>query len=552
MRQGQKRTYGFVLPVAALIVCAVCARVASRYGYYMTLLGIVRAVIYIGLLTAWGISVRARIIQTQVRRYLLAEAGLMLLWLLLRTVKYNLNNMTAERLLWYGYYLPMLFIPVLAVLVALSLGRPENYCLPRWTRMMYLPSALLLLLVLSNDLHQLVFSFPTGVLSDAEYDYGIGYYVVLAWIVLCAAAALVLILVKCRIPRSRYYLWLPALPFALALAYCAAYIRGVYWVWLLAGDLTVSLCLIITAILESCIQCGLIQSNTGYGALFAASTVRARITNEQLQLQAVSATADRPLSQTEMHRTAGGETVHLDEHTLLRGHPIQHGYVFWEEDIAELSAVTAQLEQTREELRDTGDVLKEESAQKSRWLRLTEENRLYDMMERDTLTQVELLSRYLAQLRTTEDEAQARRLLGKIVAVGTYIKRRSNLIFVAGQRGSVDAGELRLCLNESAANLALCGVECKAAVALEGALSPAQANAVYDLFEAAAEVSLDTLTSLLLFAGQEGDVIRVNLSAACGADMTVLCRSFPSLRACRDEDGLWYLTATFPGKAVDV
>ena len=548
MSRARKRKYGAVLLVAALIVCAIAARVAARYGYYMTLLGIVRAVIYIGLLSAWGISVRMRIVQTQARRYLLAEAGLMLLWLILRTVKYNIYDPVAERLLWYGYYFPMLFIPVLAVLVALSLGRPENYCPPRRTRLLYLPTALLLLLVLTNDFHQLVFSFPTGVLSDADYKYGIGYYMALAWIVLCAAAALVLIAVKCRIPRSRYYLWLPVVPFALALAYCAAYIKGIYWVWLLAGDLTVSLCLIITAIFESCIQCGLIQSNTGYDALFAASTVRARITDEHFRLSAVSAAANRPLSQMELYRAAAGESVHLDEQTLLRGHPIHSGYVFWEEDIAELSAVTSQLEQTREELRDTGDILKEESAQKARWLRLTEENRLYDMIERDTRTQVELLDGYLTQLRTTDDEAQARRLLGRIVVVGTYIKRRSNLIFVAGQRGAVDAGELRLCLNESAANLALCGVDCKTAVTLEGALSPAQANAVYDLFEAAAELSLSSLRSLLLFAGQEGDIVRVNLSAACDADLTALQGRFPSLTAARDEDGLWYLTAAFPGK----
>ena len=544
----RKRKYGVGLLVAALMICAICARVAARYGYYAAPMGIVRAVIYIGLLAAWGISVQTHIIQTEVRRYLLAIAGLMLLWLTLRTVKYNTYHMTAERFLWYGYYLPMLFIPVLAVLVALSLGKPENYRLPKGTHLLYLPSALLLLLVLTNDLHQLVFIFPDGVLSDNHYRYGVGYYVVLAWMVLCAAASLVLILTKCRIPQSRRYLWLPVVPFALALAYCAAYIKGVYWVWLLAGDLTVSMCLIITAIFESCIQCGLIQSNTGYDALFAASTVKARITDEDFRLQSVSAAADRHLQQDALRRAAGGGTIHLDDHTLLRSHPIHRGFVFWEEDIAELAAVTTQLEQTREELQDTGDVLKEESAQKARWLRLTEENRLYDMMERDTRTQVELLNDDLTQLRTAENEADARRLLGKIVVVGTYIKRRSNLIFVAGQRGAVDTGELRLCLNESAANLGLCGVKCKTSVMAEGALAPEQANNVYDLFEAAVELSLDSLTSLLLFVGREGDAVCVNLSAACGADMTALCRRFPTLTVTRDEDGLWYMTAAFPEK----
>lgn len=136
----RKRKYGVVLLVAVLMICAVCARVAARYGYYAEVLSIVRALIYIGLLAAWGISVQTRIIQTQVRRYLLVIAGLMLLWLTLRTVKYNTYHMTAERFLWYGYYLPMLFIPVLAVLVALSLGKPENYRLPKWTHFLYLPS----------------------------------------------------------------------------------------------------------------------------------------------------------------------------------------------------------------------------------------------------------------------------------------------------------------------------------------------------------------------------------------------------------------------------
>lgn len=46
-----------------------------------------------------GIFVQTRIIQAQVRRYLLAIAGLMLLWLTLRTVKYNTYNITAERFL---------------------------------------------------------------------------------------------------------------------------------------------------------------------------------------------------------------------------------------------------------------------------------------------------------------------------------------------------------------------------------------------------------------------------------------------------------------------
>ena len=66
---------------------------------------------------------------------------------------------------------PMLFIPMLSVFVSQSLGKDEAFRLPRWTKLLYIPTLLLLLLVLTNDLHRQVFSFPSGVLSDGEYRY---------------------------------------------------------------------------------------------------------------------------------------------------------------------------------------------------------------------------------------------------------------------------------------------------------------------------------------------------------------------------------------------
>ena len=95
-----------------------------------------------------------RIVQTQVRRYLLAISVLMVLWILLRSIKFSIDNMDAERWLWYFYYFPMLLIPMLSVFVSLSLGKGEDFQLPRWTKLLYFPTLLLLLLVLTNDLHQ--------------------------------------------------------------------------------------------------------------------------------------------------------------------------------------------------------------------------------------------------------------------------------------------------------------------------------------------------------------------------------------------------------------
>lgn len=535
----RKRKYGVVLLVAVLMICAVCARVAARCGYYAEVLSIVRALIYIGLLAAWGISVQTRIIQTQVRRYLLVIAGLMLLWLTLRTVKYNTYHMTAERFLWYGYYLPMLFIPVLAVLVALSLGKPENYRLPKWTHFLYLPSALLFLLVLTNDLHQLVFFFPTGVLSTREYDYGIGYYVVLAWMVLCAAAALVIILAKCRIPQSRRYLWLPVVPFALALGYCAAYIKGVYWVWLLAGDLTVSMCLIITAIFESCIQCSLIQSNTHYAELFHASTIGALITDRDFSVACAAENARSVDSQTLM--AAAESPVVTADGIRISEAPIRWGHVFWEDDISPMLAVLKELDDTREELQSYGSILQAENAQKARRKKLEEQERLYRAMQEKAAAPAVRLSNLAKALQGVQDADAARFLLWKMTVIGAYLKRRSNLIFLADRDGMVPVSEVALCLNESMDNLRLHVRRCASRLDFEGELRLETAAALYDFFEAAIELAMDDLSGAAANVTRKEDACVLSLMLQCGTDLTSLRAAYPDAFV-ENEDGVWYCT----------
>ena len=55
-------------------------------------------------------------------------AALMLLWLILRTLKYSVvTDLTAGRYIWYLYYLPMLLLPLLWVYIALSMGKSEDY-----------------------------------------------------------------------------------------------------------------------------------------------------------------------------------------------------------------------------------------------------------------------------------------------------------------------------------------------------------------------------------------------------------------------------------------
>ena len=178
----------------------------------------------------------------------------MVFWLVIRSTNYFfVADAEIKRYLWYLYYLPMLFIPLFSLFVAISLGKPANARLSKTVLLLlYIPTVLCLLLVLTNDFHQLVFSFPKGeVWTDKNNGYTFGYYIVLGWEIICALAAFVIMLIKCRHSQRKKYL--PFLLLICSIGYALIYVSGAEWMQLIGGDITAAQCLMFTGILECCI-----------------------------------------------------------------------------------------------------------------------------------------------------------------------------------------------------------------------------------------------------------------------------------------------------------
>lgn len=534
---------------AALAIIA--AAVLRQLGFYVNeqldlLFTILRGSIYIVLFAAWGVSTRNRIIQPQVRRYLTAIAALMVFWLTVRTIKYSLDEAAwLMRHLWYLYYLPMLFIPFLAVFVALSLGKPENYRLPKWTALLYIPTFALLLMVLTNDLHQLVFVFPAdAVVWMDDYHYAIVYFLAVGWIILCALTALVIMLIKCRVPHSRKVLMLPFVPVAIALLYGVLYILrmigipGLAWTRVIAGDMTVVFSLLIAAVLESCIQCGLIQANTHYMELFDASTVGAQITDPEYHV-VLSSGAAKTVDIGVLRQTKQAPVM-LEGGIRVSGAPIKNGQVIWTEDMSPLINVLADLEEAKENLQDNKDILKEEHALKVREAHISEQERLYHIIQRDTEKQILLMDEMIEQAENTASDEERRNILKKMLVIGAYLKRRSNLVFLSDKDSVLASRKLELSIEESINNLETFGVTCGFISELTEPILAMNVIAMYDFFEEVAERSLDNMSSILIHAGKKPDFIFFSVDTDSGSDFSDLASD--TVTAVQDEDGEWKLT----------
>lgn len=497
---------------------------------------LLRSTIHVCLILGWCVSIHRRILHAPVQRYLLSAGGLMALWLVIRTCKWFFVPAAhpLERFCWYGYYIPIVLIPLMGVFVIACMGKPEDYAPSRRQKLLYIPALLLIACVFTNDLHQRVFSFPQeGPLTDDVYSYQILYFFIMAWVVGVSAYFVVMLLVKSRVPGRRSVQTLPALVLAAAVP-----------LWILYGlrlvnyDMTAANCMVILLLLECAIRSGQIPSNSHYNELFRASTVAAQIVDRDYQVCYASESA-KPLSRDLMRQAEQGP---VDQGGLrLHSAPIAGGHVLWQDDMTPVIRLMEQLQSAQEALSESNELLKAELELRQRQGKVTEKNRLYDRIAREVAPQLEVLEQLLDCDR--RDPEQTRSTLMAVCIISAYIKRRGNLLLLGEESQCVPARELEYCLRESADNIRQAQVSVFLGSDCQGTLPVAWIVAVYDLFETLMEQLLPTTNALLIQLKSREGSLSLRLRVGCSGQVEV-----PDLSALTALGG----TALFSGEDEDV
>ena len=172
-------------------------------------------------------------------------------------------------------------------------------------------------------------------------------------------------------------------------------------------------------------------------------------------------------------------------------------------------------------------------------------NQLYDKIQRQTARQSKLLAEFIEAYSVEEDEEKRKKILGKIVVIGAYIKRRSNLILIAEQTVKISIRELELCFRETIKNLEWNHVEAGFSTALEEIRSE-DAMQIYDFFEAVIEESLEDLSAFMLYLKREDEGIVVSMSVDCKTDLQEIAGRCGA-HVEQDFDGTWLLSLTLKG-----
>lgn len=537
MKRNTRQLISLIV-VFALIAAAYSCRMLSKFDIGGVYVNYIRAALYLLLFSLWGYSLDRRIIQPQTLHCLRLTAALMLVWLVLRTLKYEIvTDPTVARYIWYLYYLPMLFIPLLGVYIALSLGKPQEIRLNVRTGCLALVPAVLFLSVITNDLHQQVFAFSGGVpggQDNSSFSHRPLYFACLVWMVACMVFSLVRLLNKSRIPGSGKKNLAPFVTGCITVLYGVLYLSGLPAVRWWFGDMNVMFCLLFAAIYESCIRCRMIQSNTGYVELFEATTLAACIADSSGNIVLRSHAACEDIACPEE-----GTQVFRPDGIRISSAPISGGYAVWQDNVRPLTELRAKLSGNKAIIKNNKEKLQEAYFIQKKLYELTEKNRIYDELEARYGKQINRIGQLLKQCEDT-GPAEVQNLLKRILLLGTYIKRGANLYFLGMEYELLPQQELRLTVDEAVRVMTVCGTECSVVYRTTKPMRSTEVMRLFDLLKTVAEMTINGLQSLFISVSDS----EMDLSVECTADLSFIASSDITVRR---EDGLWLVRTPIGG-----
>ena len=545
MKYSKKRTLSYGVILISVLLAYICRLVKSENVFMRNLADQCRNCIYQGMYCAWVIYLEKHVVHKKMRRCLTGIGCLMVFWFFIRTVKFHIfYEPLGEHICWYLYYVPMILIPVLGLSAALFFVEKDEEKTVRKIIILLIVAAVLIVSVFTNDLHQLVFRFSKQPpFSDMDYSYGILFMVIQGWMLLCLTGMEIILIRKSRIPGKKQF-WMPVIPGILLLGWNIGNMFRLPFIKVIAGDMTAVCCLLMAAIYQGCILCGLIQTNNRYFELFQTSGgLDAEITDYSFQRYYHS--GDFPELTPELRAIIIDRSFVQEEGIRINHIPIRGGHLFWSEDISVLLDQYQDIREQQEELTTRNRLLQKTYQKEAERRKAEEQNRLLNMIQNQTAGQLELLSQLMDELERTESREQYDWILGKIVVVGTYLKRRKNLVLTqyTSDRNLLTMEDLRQSLAESCDSLKLCRI--RAAYYVEKGNVQLNAEDIlkcYDTFEWLVERLADVMQSVFYRVSQIDDALRISVHIVSETDLGVLMSERPELKVQQEDENEWFVS----------
>lgn len=465
--------------------------------------------LYTAMILLWDRIMESRILRTQSKKYFRMVTFLMIGYLAVRTLKYEIlyDNSVAIKYARYIYYLFSLNIIHLVFFISLMVAKSEHEPISNWWHLLWIPTESFVFLVLTNDFHSLAF--------NTDVQFGVGaykplFYIIVLYAAILTIASLVSALLASREMHSQWSVILPMLPMLLWILYTFSYvINRDFFVYIKTAIASAEFnILIIILFIEALVFTRLIPSNRGYNKFLSLSSLNIGIMN--MDGDVVFAPKEGPSVTPRMIRASVGKATKMDENTYLESAKINGGESFWFIDLKELNSLKKQLYALNESLMSENELLSADKKLKEKMAKLEEQNEIRSYIASRLSDKFNFLKIIMDNL--PEDEEAFERTLKRACITSVYIKRYSNLFLLSKKDKNIAMAELGLAFTESLNYLSLSGVVTKINWQSEGTLDIDTALAVYEVFQRILEVNYHALKAVDVNLVNDDEVV-IKISA---------------------------------------
>ena len=452
-------------------------------------------ILYVMIIFIWLKQIRKRLLNREERKYLTGVAIFILIYLLLRTIKfvYVLDDSTFARYLWYLYYLPQTLMVLYLFFAILYLGKPYHYVIKSRLKLLYFPAIFIIIGILTNDYHQLAFFFPKGIdyWNDIPYIHGIFYYLAISWIIIFFLMTLIITIIRCSISMKRKNIWIPLSPLLIGFFYMIAFTINRENLLQRMWKTSEVICFILIAFIECLILAGLFPSNDNYENLWKTSSIQSAIMDKTGKLHYQS-NSNLPVTLEEVKMALSQEVLLKDTTMVLRSHIIKGGYGYWIKDRSEINRLNEKLKESANLLQEENDLLDAENKLREKRLRIQQKNRLYDDIAKSVHKQLNEIEKLLQYNKNFDIHLKYACILN------VYVKRYSNLLLLSDQNSKIHSDELWFAITESLQYAKLYGIYTGSSYYEKQFLNGKDLILTYQIFEEALEQALPNITTILV------------------------------------------------------
>ena len=436
----------------------------------------------------WGVLTYLRCLDYVLRRRLVAIATICTLWMIEVIFKYKSFTPHYATLLWYLYYVPMTFVPLLYQLCGMRLAGVEQHRAGRRYRAaLWIAAALLVAFVLTNDLHRQVFHFDRASETwSNDYTYGWGYFVYLAWTAFNFVAFFALV-GRSSSYRIQRFSGTAALVLLGGAFFAVSYAMRVPWAWKLNFSLVY--CVLCVVTLEICLDCGVIPSYHDIAGIFDTLPLDLKVLTRDLQVAYATPMSGstppgvREELRAQEHGRAHAFAVASDPDVMYRAFPLLGGSALLAQDVSELNELNRELAHRRMELQRQNELLTADYDLKTHLADQEAETLLVQDVEQALARALEGMYDLLSSLPPLTDEASSHeryRMLQRAKMLVAYCKRKGSLTLAQHGGSGFDRDRIQLIANELASDLRTIDVDCASIIAIRRPMHASAVSALYD------------------------------------------------------------------------